>query len=258
MTLLSICVPTFNRADRITSFATELLKHPGDFELCIHIDGSTDETASKLAQICDGRLRISAAPNRGRASALLGALSLARSRFIMFSDDDDIITHKGLDIVLGDCATSLPAGCSGYIYQLADDRGRQLGSSFPVARSNLLALRADHHVTGDKKEVVLADVLRGAVTEPGTARRVPTSLYWARIALGSDVLCRNEIIGTKNYLAGGMTASIKVLKAENSAPLVQLGRVKLAAFTRRRYRSPVFAVRALLSMSWHVLRSRQW
>lgn len=259
MTLLSIAIPTYNRADLVARLVAKLLALPGDFEICVQDDGSTDDTATRLADLrgsAGGRLRVGSGPNRGRAAALAAAVAMAQGRFIMLFDDDDSLSPSGLAAVLADCATELPAGCAGHIYHLADgDTDKRLGSAFPVGRSNLLALRADHAVEGDKKEVVLATVLRAAMQPAETARRVPTSLYWARIALKHDVICHNLVIGTKTYHPGGMSATIRRLKQENAAPLLRLNRVRLWAFLRGRYRSAAYAFRALAGLGWHGMQA---
>lgn len=250
--LLSICIPTFNRRALVTALARRLLACPGDFEVRVHIDGSSDGTADALAAIADPRLVVTAARNRGRARALAAAVGSARGRFVMLFDDDDALSADGLAAVLEDCADAPPPGVIGYIYHLADERGARLGSEFPVERSNLLALRLDHRVAGDKKEVVRTDLLKRAMARaPRGARRVPTSLYWSLLALDGDVLCRNAIIGEKTYLAGGMSHGIAALKAGNARPMAALYRAQLKAFAARRFRSPLAAARALAGLAWY-------
>lgn len=251
MILVSICVPSFNRADLVCRFVASLQDLPGPFEICVHDDGSSDDTFDRLAEISEPRLRVSRAENAGRAQALSRAVEMARGRFVMLFDDDDRLYPAGLQQVLADCAQPLPDGCAGYIYQLEDDGGQQIGRAFPVARSNLIALRADHHITGDKKEVVLRSLLAPAMAVPGRHRRVPTSLYWARISRTHDILCRNLVIGRKTYLAGGMSDTIRRLKAENLGPMILLHRERLDAFRNRRYRSLGFAARSLGALLLH-------
>ena len=58
----------------------------------------------------------------------------------------------------------------------------------------------------------------------------------------------NEVIGTKTYLAGGMSDSIKRLKQQNAAPLVLLHKTHLSAFFKGRYRSWRFALRSAFAI----------
>ena len=255
MKLLSICIATFNRAGLVEHLVRSVLGMPGSFEICVHVDGSTDDTIQRLSLIDDPRLRVTSDVNCGRAVSLVAAVNNASGRYCMLFDDDDELSDEGLARVLKDCAEPLPEGCVGRIYHLADELGARGGSPFPVARSNLIALRADHAVTGDKKEVVLTEPLRAAMLTDKAYRRVPTSLYWARLALTHDVLCVNEVIGTKTYLAGGMSDSIYRLKRENIHPLILLQEVRLAAFSSRRYRSWRFALRSFIALIIYSVRS---
>lgn len=262
--LLSICIPSFNRAGRLMALVESLLAEPGRFEVRVHVDGSTDDSPARLEGLRDPRLQVSSGPNQGRAGALAMAVRAARGTFVMLFDDDDALSADGLRTVLADCARPLPEGCAGHIYHLADPSGHRVGSPFGRQRSNFLALRADHGVVGDKKEVVLAALLRQVMEprrRPGmpAPRRVPTSLYWSRIALTHDVLCHETIVGTKTYLPGGMSHTIGQLKRGSAGPLLDLRLVQVAAFRQGRYRSRSFAVRALLGWArWApaVLRDR--
>lgn len=253
--LLSICIPSYNRADLVTSLVERLLTYPGRFEICVHVDGATDDTLARLNAIKDTRLHVSTGLNTGRAGALVAALAQASGRYCMVFDDDDTLFPKGLARVLTDCAKPLPHRCVGRIYHMQDAKGQRIGTTFPVTRSNLIALRADHGVTGDKKEIVLTAALRAAMQTDGAHRRVPTSLYWARLALTADVLCVNAEIGAKSYLAGGMTDRIAQLKRSNPAPLILLHQTRLSAFAKRRFRSWRYALRSALALGVYRLQA---
>jgi glycosyltransferase involved in cell wall biosynthesis len=256
ITLLSICIPTFNRRERVAPLVRDLLSAPGAFEVCVHVDGSIDGTVEELATIVDARLVVSSSVNRGRASALVGACRQARGRFIMIFDDDDTLSHEGLQAVLADCARLLPAETIGYIYHLAGETGDRIGDSFPTDRSNFLALRADHRIRGDKKEVVLAEALKAALYDGrGRFRRVPTSLMWSRLGMRHDVICRNSVIGRKVYLANGMTGNIAKLKSRDAYPMALLYATHIAAFVRGRYSSPRYFTKAVAGLALHGTRA---
>jgi hypothetical protein len=174
----------------------------------------------------------------------------------MLFDDDDSMSAAGLNAVLEDCARDLPEGCLGYIYHLADHSGRQLGTSFPVSRANFLELRADMGVSGDKKEVVLASALRQVcATGSRRFRRVPTSLWWSRLALTGDVICKNVVVGQKHYLVGGLSDNIELIKRLNAYPMMQLNWVRLQGYVRRRYQSRGFLIRALVGLGYYSMLS---
>jgi glycosyltransferase involved in cell wall biosynthesis len=233
---------------------TGLLKNRGDFEVRVHDDGSSDGTVKALSFIGDARLHVTSSTNQGRAGALAEAVAGATGRFTMLFDDDDELYPEGLFRVLEDCARPLPSGAAGYVYHLSDDAGGRLGDNFPAANSNFLQLRNDFRVRGDKKEVVLTDILKPIIMETRKlGRRVPTSLYWATIALDHDVACRNVEIGRKHYEVGGMSHGIRKLKSSNPGPLVALYRTHARGFRHGRYRSPVAAARAMLALAYYSL-----
>ena len=253
---LSICIPTYNRSWQVTSLVEQMLSVQGAFEICVHDDGSSDDTYERLSQIKDTRLRVSKGPNGGRGQALQAAIQMAQGQFVMLFDDDDVLYPDGLRAVLTECGRLLPQNCVGWIYQLEDNKGARVGSAFPVAQANFIELRADYKVTGDKKEVVKRTALIEAVNVPGKARRVPTSLYWSRLARTGDVLCIDRVIGRKNYLEGGMSDRIRSLKSSNPYPLFLLARARILAFISGRYRSPWFLFRSLAAFLYYGVRAR--
>ena len=186
--VLSICIPSYNRREQVTRLTASLLAQPGDFEICIHVDGSSDGTLEALQAMPATRISTGTDRNQGRASALLAACRMARGRYIMVFDDDDTLYPDGLQAVLKDCELALDNGTVGFIYHLEDQDGRRIGTEFPVARANFMALRADHGVRGDKKEVVLATAFHRAMFDGGVRyRRTPTSLVWPRMTSVADV-----------------------------------------------------------------------
>jgi glycosyltransferase involved in cell wall biosynthesis len=249
---LSICIPSYNRRELILALVTWLLEQEGRFEIRVHDDGSKDGTAEALSGLNDPRLHVTFSENAGRAAALAKAVGGASGRFTMLFDDDDELYPEGLARVLEDCARPLQTGIAGYIYHLTDEAGNRLGDMFTITRTNFLKLRNDFRIRGDKKEVVLTELLKPIVVEThNLGRRVPTSLYWATIALKYDVICRNLEIGRKYYQKGGMSDRIEHLKGVNPRPLVALYRVHAAGFLRGRYRSPMAAGRAMLALTYH-------
>lgn len=252
---LSICIPTYNRGEKISKMVESMLSVKGAFQICVHDDGSEDNTFALLSNLSEPRLQLSHGKNGGRGQALQKAIHNAEGRFVMVFDDDDFLYTDGLKAVLENCASSLPETCAGWIYQLEDDDGFQVGSDFPFDRSNFLALRADYGVTGDKKEVVLRSVLMDVLKVPGQPRRIPTSLYWTRIALTHDVICQDRVIGKKAYLKDGMSDRIKFLKSSNPHPLFLLAHTRIHAFLLRRYRSPKYLARSFAAYLVYGARS---
>lgn len=249
---LSICIPTYNRLERIERLVKTLLKSDPDFELLVHVDGSDDNSYHKLLEIEDSRLRVSFAPNKGRAESLRLLIDRATRGFIMLYDDDDWILPGALSTILKDCEKPLPAYVAGYVYHMESKQGERIGNAFPTQRSNFIALRADHGVWGDKKEVVRTSLLKAACQDVGGEfRRVPTSLYWSRIALHNDVICQNVIVGGKDYLEGGLSSRISQVKKDNALPMALLQATRIRAFFLGRYRNPRFLAKAIGGMLYY-------
>ncbi len=247
--ILSICIPTYNRSDRVAKLIRDILIVQSDIEVCAYIDGSTDATADNLGKIHDPRLRVTSTENHGRGPTLVKAINAARGDFTMLYDDDDEIYPDVLRSVIERCRQAHGSGFGGFIYHMDDETGHRVGTPFKSSQSNFVKLRADERVAGDKKEIVRTGLLQGAIYDSnGAYRRTPTSLSWTRIALTHDVICINESIGVKRYLPGGLTSRIWRNKMSNAYPMYLLYRVRCQAFLRGRYSSPQYFVRSLLGL----------
>lgn len=254
--VLSVCIPTYNRCDAVVPLVKWFLSHSDKLEVCVHVDGSEDGTWTALTQLGSERLRLSEAPNQGRAGALASAAALATGKFLMVFDDDDELSIEGLQQVISDCDISCPDTVAGFIYHFHDDQGRLVGTRFPCERANLLSLRADWGVHGDKKEVVRSAVFKRYCHHLLSGyRRVPTSLIWAEVALEYDIVCRDLVIGRKHYLADGMTAAATRLKRENAGAMLRLYRTRVRGFFGRRYRSVGYLLQSLTGVLWYGLLS---
>ena len=93
--LVSIIIPTYNRAPWVVE-AVELVLNQSfqNFELIVVDDGSTDETAPRLAAYPE-RLRLSLPVPVRRQRRPQPGLSLAAGTWIAFLDSDDLwLPHK--------------------------------------------------------------------------------------------------------------------------------------------------------------------
>lgn len=256
--LLSICIPTFNRSELVSKLVLDVLNSVNSdrYEICVHVDGSEDNTLDALKEIDDPRLKVGSSPNQGRASAIRSAVSMAVGQFVMVYDDDDWFRSGGLERILADCSQPLEENVVGYIYDMEGEKGECIGAKLPAGKTNFMKIRADHKVRGDKKEVVLANALRSVmnITEEGY-RRVPTSLFWSRLALRYDVISYPVMVGGKTYLAGGMSHGIKKLKADNAWPMALLYMTHVRGFFIGRYYNPLFAFRGVVGVLYYMVGS---
>lgn len=99
--LVSIVVPTYNRADILIETLNSILKQSyKKIEIIVVSDGSTDDTSKRLKQFDnDERVRfIQLAQNSGLPAKVRNeAISVARGEYIAFCDDDDLWHEQKLE-----------------------------------------------------------------------------------------------------------------------------------------------------------------
>ena len=89
MPLVSIILPTYNRADTIRRAIRSVEAQTyTNWELIVIDDGSTDGTADQVAGL-DARVRIIRQGNQGTAGARNAGLKASRGEYLAFLDSDD-------------------------------------------------------------------------------------------------------------------------------------------------------------------------
>lgn len=89
MPLVSVIMPTFNRADTIRRAIRSVQAQTfTDWELIVVDDGSTDNTVA-LIEGCDPRLKLIRQENQGTAGARNAGLRASAGAYIAFLDSDD-------------------------------------------------------------------------------------------------------------------------------------------------------------------------
>lgn len=95
--LISIIIPTYNRADLITRTLDSVVNQTFiDFEVLIIDDGSTDSTESVIEAITDPRFSYYKKINEERGKARNYGIERAKGQYITFLDSDDLIYPKHL------------------------------------------------------------------------------------------------------------------------------------------------------------------
>ena len=91
MTLVSIIIPTFNRANVIGRAVKSVLEQShSDFELIIVDDGSTDNTREVITRLRDRRIRyLRHETNKGSNPARNTGVIAAKGQYVAFLDSDD-------------------------------------------------------------------------------------------------------------------------------------------------------------------------
>ena len=87
--LVSVIIPTFNRAEVVGRAVNSVLNQTfRDFECIVVDDGSTDETDSVLNGFAD-KIKVIKTENRGVSAARNLGAELAKGKYIAFLDSDD-------------------------------------------------------------------------------------------------------------------------------------------------------------------------
>ncbi len=96
--LVSVCVPTRNRASTLASALASVLAEPlDDLEVVVYDDASYDETAAAVRELDDPRIRYRRQRARvGIARNRNACLDAARGRYLAWLDDDDAYLPGGL------------------------------------------------------------------------------------------------------------------------------------------------------------------
>jgi glycosyltransferase involved in cell wall biosynthesis len=95
---VTVAIPTRGRWPLLSvTLASALAQRDVDVEVVVVDDGSRDQTAARLAELSDRRLRVVSNEHpRGVAAARNRALAEARGQWLAFLDDDDLWAPKKL------------------------------------------------------------------------------------------------------------------------------------------------------------------
>ncbi len=99
MSIVSICIPTFNRRELLAIAVDSVLQQTyQDFELIICDDGSTDSTSDLMAQFSDRRIHYIRHPqNIGKSNNMISGFQAATGEYFIKFDDDDRLTPSFLE-----------------------------------------------------------------------------------------------------------------------------------------------------------------
>jgi len=98
--MFSVIIPTYNRRAIVVEAIRSVLNQTcTDFELIIVDDGSTDDTAPRIASLfSDPRLRLIRQENRGPSAARNRGATHAKGRILAFLDSDDLWLPRKLEV----------------------------------------------------------------------------------------------------------------------------------------------------------------
>src|SRR6185295_14020211 len=100
--ILSVVIPTWNRAHLVCDAINSALnQRPGNVEVIVVDDASSDDTAEVLTRNYGDAIRLLRLPKRSGAGAARNAgVALARGEFVAFLDSDDVWLPGKLDAEL--------------------------------------------------------------------------------------------------------------------------------------------------------------
>ena len=192
MPRISVIVPAYNAAGTIgLALRSTLRALPGDAEVVVIDDGSTDRTGEVAESRADHRVRVVSRPNRGVAATLTELLEITDGELVARMDADDLVLpgrfrrqlsaiEAGADAVFTTVMTwgsGLPALPRPSAIR-AEDFGMHLLLTNPVAHSTLLARRE-------------------TIVDAGGYRDLPTEDYdlWLRMAARGARITRLALPG---------------------------------------------------------------
>ncbi len=141
MPQVSVIIPLYNKATSVLAAVDSVLRqsHP-DFELIVVDDGSTDSSASVIAGIDDGRMRLVAQANAGPGAARNRGLGEALGKYVTFLDADDEWEPEFLQLAVAalerhpQCAAWISGRAVGAERKSQGPRNRRMGLTEGVWR----------------------------------------------------------------------------------------------------------------------------
>lgn len=99
---LSIIIPAYNVENYIEECLLSVLKQKTrySYEVIVINDGSTDETEKKIKQFKSEKIIYIKQTNNGVSSARNRGLDLARGKYVLFVDSDDVICDGAVEIMM--------------------------------------------------------------------------------------------------------------------------------------------------------------
>jgi glycosyltransferase involved in cell wall biosynthesis len=97
---LTVVIPTRNGEHTVANAISSVCASLCDLEVIVIDDGSTDRTRAVVAELSDRRVSIVSQPNGGRSAARNAGLRMAGGEFVVFLDDDDVLSGGTIERVV--------------------------------------------------------------------------------------------------------------------------------------------------------------
>ena len=156
---ISICIPTFNRSKYLKeAIESALNQNYENYEIIIVDDGSTDNTVEMVKSINSDKIRyVKSEVNLGRPKIRNKLVTLAKSDFLLWLDDDDILKEN----IINDYVKIIQANPSvniiyGNLLQFDDETGNEIQKFEP------------NDYTKSKSEMLRNLILGNGITFPAS------------------------------------------------------------------------------------------
>ena len=213
--LFTICIPTYNRANKIVNTLQSLCNQTfRDFEIVVIDDGSQDDTKKVVDSLEIDNLRYYYKENGGKHTALNMGIEKAKGELFLILDSDDSLLPKALETLSIIWQEISKKGNLCGIMGRCEANGQFIGKRFEAESTEMSYI--DFHfgkyggMYGDCCECIRLDVLkRYRWPESSLTHFVPEAYVMDRIGLEYSLYCTNEILERKEYLTDGITVNYK-------------------------------------------------
>jgi glycosyltransferase involved in cell wall biosynthesis len=218
---VTVVIPTQGRWPLLRRTLSGVLRQQGvDFEVGIVDDGSSDETAERLAELADGRIRpIRHEVSRHVAAARNAGIAAAEGEWIAFLDDDDLWAPKKLRTQLGAAAARNAdfAWCAGLVV----DARCSILETWPARDPDeilTLLLRGNWMPAGASNVVARAELVRDLEGFDEKFRHFADWDLWIRLAAaGRGAACPDALVAyvrhSQNMILTDRRGLIRELRA---------------------------------------------
>ena len=226
MTLVSIGIPTYNRASKLRRAAESVLNQPHrELALVIYDNASSDDTAALCAELCaaDARVRYLRAPvNRGPTANFNVLYEAVTGEFAMMLSDDDWLeptyVERCLEALVAEPSRSLVCGRARYF---AGDRVARLGAPITLESPDAGRRVVDYLESVDENGLFYGLARRETLRAAAPLRNVLGNdwlLVAGMLMAGAAATIETTAI---NREVGGTSADFRRLAATLDLPRIQ-------------------------------------
>ncbi|EOO9481614.1 glycosyltransferase family 2 protein, partial [Escherichia coli] len=143
---VSVVIPVYNCGKTIKETINSILIQTGiSFEIIVIDDGSNDETARIVNEICDERIKYFYQNNSGISVALNNGIKRAAAKYIARIDGDDIALPTRLETQFYMLESNPDVAMVASAVEFINDDGIVIGRSFPYTSKYFIRDVLSHH-----------------------------------------------------------------------------------------------------------------